>query len=67
MHENRETSLSSSGFFKRIVVLAVSQFRRLVAGFPQRRPVFEPKSGHVGFVGDKVALGQVCSEYFEFH
>jgi hypothetical protein len=25
---------------------------------------FEPRSGHVGFVVDKVALGQVFSEYF---
>jgi hypothetical protein len=29
-------------------------------------PGFEPKSGHVGFVVDKVALGQVFSEYFSF-
>jgi hypothetical protein len=28
------------------------------------RPGFEPGSGHVGFVVDKVALGQVFSEYF---
>jgi hypothetical protein len=27
---------------------------------------FEPGSGHVGFVVDKVALGQVFSEYFGF-
>jgi hypothetical protein len=33
--------------------------RLLVAGF-------EPESGHVGFVVDKVALGQVFSEYFGF-
>jgi hypothetical protein len=35
----------------------VPQLRRLVAGF-------ESGSGHVGFVVDKVALGQVSSEYF---
>jgi hypothetical protein len=28
--------------------------------------VFKPGSGHVGFVVDKVALGQVFSEYFGF-
>jgi hypothetical protein len=39
---------------------------RLVAGFQPRRPGFEPTSGHVGFVVDKVALGQVFSEYFGF-
>jgi hypothetical protein len=39
---------------------------RLVAGSPPRRPGFEPRSGHVGLVVDKVALGQVFSEYFDF-
>jgi hypothetical protein len=29
-------------------------------------PGFEPRSGHVGFVVDKVALGQDFSEYFGF-
>jgi hypothetical protein len=37
----------------------------LVAGFPRRRPGFEPRSVHVGFV-DKVALVKVFSEYFGF-
>jgi hypothetical protein len=32
---------------------------RLVAGF-------EPRSGHVGFVVDKAALGQIFTEYFGF-
>jgi hypothetical protein len=45
---------------------AVPYLRRLVAGVPQRRPGFDPRSGHVGFVVDKVALGQVFSEYFGF-
>jgi hypothetical protein len=27
-------------------------------------PGFEPGSGHVGFVVDKAALGQIFSEYF---
>jgi hypothetical protein len=35
------------------------QFEDLVAGFPQRPPGFDPGSGQVGFVVDKVALGQV--------
>jgi hypothetical protein len=38
----------------------------LVVGFPPRRPGFEPESVHVGFVVDKVALGQVFSEYLGF-
>jgi hypothetical protein len=46
---------------------AVPELRRLVTGFPSRRPGFDPRSGHVGFVVDKVALGQVFSEYFGFH
>jgi hypothetical protein len=33
---------------------------------PRRRTRFEPRSGHVGFVVDKVALGRVFSEYFGF-
>jgi hypothetical protein len=43
-----------------------SRLRRLVAGFPPRRPGFESRWSHVGFVVDKVALGQVFSEYFGF-
>jgi hypothetical protein len=46
--------------------MAVPWLRRLVTGFPLRRPGFEPRSGHVGFVVDKVALVQVFSEYFGF-
>jgi hypothetical protein len=38
---------------------AVPWLRQLVAGFPLRRPGFEPSSSHVGFVVDQVALGQV--------
>jgi hypothetical protein len=38
---------------------------RLVAGFPPRRPWFDPGSSQVGFV-DKVVLGRVFSEYFGF-
>jgi hypothetical protein len=34
--------------------------------FPLLRPVFKPGSTHVGFVVDKVAVGQVFSEYFSF-
>jgi hypothetical protein len=37
-----------------------------VAGFPQRWPRFEPGSGHVVFVVDKGALGQIFSEFFDF-
>jgi hypothetical protein len=38
----------------------------LFAGFPPQRPRFDPGSGQVTFVVDKVALGQVFSEYFSF-
>jgi hypothetical protein len=41
------------------VAKAVPWLRRLVAGLPQWRPGFHPGSVHVGFVVDKVALGQV--------
>jgi hypothetical protein len=36
---------------------SISQLRQLIAGFPPQRPGFEPRSGHVGFVVDKVTLG----------
>jgi hypothetical protein len=40
---------------------AAPLLRRLVAGLPPRRPRFELGSGHVGFLIDEVALGQVFS------
>jgi hypothetical protein len=33
---------------------------------PTAGPEFDPRSGHVGLVVDKVALGQDFSEYFGF-
>jgi hypothetical protein len=42
------------------------RLRRLVDGFPPRRLGFDPRSGHVGFLVDKVTLRQVFSEYFGF-
>jgi hypothetical protein len=44
----------------------VPQLRRSVPSLPPRPPGFEPRLGHVGFVADKVTLGQVFSEYFGF-
>jgi hypothetical protein len=40
------------------MIKAVPWLRRLVAGLPQRRPGFDPGLVYVGFVVDKVALGQ---------
>jgi hypothetical protein len=49
------------------VTWAVPWLRRLAAGLPPRRPGFDPRSVHVGFVVDKVALGQVFPpEFFGF-
>jgi hypothetical protein len=42
------------------------ELRRLVASFPPLQIGFVPISGHVGFVVDEVALGQILSEYFGF-
>jgi hypothetical protein len=36
---------------------AVPELMRLVVGFPQWQPGFDPWTGHVGFVVNKVALG----------
>jgi hypothetical protein len=38
----------------------------LVPGFSQQRSNFDPSTIHVGFVVDKVAMGQVSSNYFGF-
>jgi hypothetical protein len=43
-----------------------AKLRRLVSDFPLRRPGFEPRSRHVGFVVDEVTLEKVFSEYFDF-
>jgi hypothetical protein len=45
---------------------AVPWLRSLVAGLSPRRPGFAPGSIYVGFVVDKVTLGQVFSEFFGF-
>jgi hypothetical protein len=42
------------------------QLRRLVVSFSPRCCGFNPRYVHVGFVVDKVTLGQVFSEYFCF-
>jgi hypothetical protein len=43
----------------KFVKLAMPWLRQLVAGISLCRPRFMPRSIHVGFVVDKVALGQV--------
>jgi hypothetical protein len=48
------------------MLMAVPWLRRLVAGFPPRRPGFDPGSVQVGFVVDKVALGKVFSRVLRF-
>jgi hypothetical protein len=39
----------------------------LVAGFPLRRPGFDPTSSHVEFVVNEVVLGHAFSEYLVSH
>jgi hypothetical protein len=46
--------------------MAVPWLRRLVAGLPPRRSGFDPGPVHVGFVVDKVALGQVFPRVVRF-
>jgi hypothetical protein len=48
------------------IEIAVSWLKRLIAGLSQQRHGFDPGSVHVGFVVDKVALGQVFPENFGF-
>jgi hypothetical protein len=44
-------------------IKVVPLLRKLVARLLRWRPVFDPGSVHVGFVVDKVALGQGFPEY----
>jgi hypothetical protein len=46
--------------------LLMAMLRQLVAGFPLWWPRFDPRSSHVGFAVDKVALGQDSCEYYSF-
>jgi hypothetical protein len=42
------------------------QLKWLITGFTPWQPGFKPRSGHVGFVVDEMALGQIFSEDFGF-
>lgn len=44
----------------RTVVTDVMHFLQAVSAFSQRQPGIYSRSIHAGFVGDKVALGEVC-------
>jgi hypothetical protein len=46
--------------------MAVPWLRQLVAGLSPRRPGLDPGSVHVGFVVDKVTLGQVFLRVLRF-
>jgi hypothetical protein len=52
--------------YKSKLMKAMPQLRQLVTGFPPRWPELKPRSDYVGFVVDKVALGQVFSKHFSF-
>jgi hypothetical protein len=45
---------------------AVLWLRRLVVGLCPRNPSFSPSSVHMGFVADKVALGQIFLRVLRF-
>jgi hypothetical protein len=42
----------------------VAWLRRLATGLPLQRPWFDPGSFYLGFVVEKMALGQVFTWYF---
>jgi hypothetical protein len=48
------------------IILSLCTKCRWLAGFSPRRPGFEPESDDVGFLVDKITLGQVFSDYFRF-
>jgi hypothetical protein len=45
---------------------AVPYLTRVLGGFLSNMSGIEPTSGHVGFVVDEEALGQVSTEHFSF-
>jgi hypothetical protein len=48
------------------VRLAAPWFRRLIAGFSSRRPIFDPRPDRVRFVVCKVPLGQILLRLLPF-
>jgi hypothetical protein len=46
--------------------LAVQWLKRLDADLLPQKPMFDPKQVHVGFVVEKVAIGQVSFGVFQF-
>jgi hypothetical protein len=53
-------------YFHLMENLAIQWLRQLVAGLSLQRAGFDPGSFHVGFVVDKVALGQVFLRVLQF-
>jgi hypothetical protein len=47
-------------------IKAVPHLRWLVTGFSPLQPRFNPRCSDVRFLIDKMALGEVFSEYFSF-
>jgi hypothetical protein len=52
--------------WRRLVIKVVQWLRRLAASLSRRRPVFAHALVHVGFVVDRVALGQVFLRVLRF-
>jgi hypothetical protein len=67
-----EERMGRNGEKLREVYMHVKRSRSIVQAFSRRLPTSaarvpgQVRSGHVGFVVDKVALGQVFSKYFGF-
>jgi hypothetical protein len=63
---NYESDFTHCTEAQQTVRSAVPWLRLLAAGLPPRRPGFDPGSVHVGFVMDKVTLGQVFLRVLRF-
>jgi hypothetical protein len=50
----------------KVASMSVPWLRRLVAGLSPRRPGSDPGSVHVGFLVDKMALGQIFPRVLRF-
>jgi hypothetical protein len=58
--------ITVTGQIKPYTISYMIQLTSFAPNILSRRPGFEARSGDVGFVVDKVAMGQVFSEYFGF-
>jgi hypothetical protein len=63
---NHSITSTQNKFYILCIILGRAIAQAVSSWLPRRRPGFDPGSGQVGFVVDKVVLEQVLSEHFGF-